>query len=88
MTIAANRSRLTEEWRELASRSSAGIEVTLLWAAKTNTIAVRVEDEPAKNYFELVVESGGNALDVFLHPYAHAAKRGLNYGLVDARQAA
>jgi hypothetical protein len=34
------------------------------------------------------VEPGTNALDVFEHPYAHAAWRGVDYRLADLRDAA
>jgi hypothetical protein len=65
---------------ELARRTCAGIEVTLLWSRETKTAAVTVDDAPAENHFELVIADTDDALDVFLHPYAHAAWRGLPYG--------
>ena len=61
----------------LAKRRSAGIEVTLLWAEDTNAVAVLVRDEGAHDQFELSVEAGANALDIFEHPYAYAAWRGV-----------
>jgi hypothetical protein len=88
MSAPDNGQPFEEDWTELARRSSAGVDVTLLWAAKTNTIAVAVDDAPADNHFDLIVEPADNPLDVFLHPYAYAAWRGLDYGLVDAREAA
>ena len=62
--------------RELAYRSSNGIDVFLLWHPADDSLAVLVIDENADS-FELVV-SAAEALDVFDHPYAHAAFRGLD----------
>ena len=63
---------------ELAARSNDGVEVTLLWDRETNALAVAVVDRKAGDSFELDVESG-EALDVFNHPYAHAAHRGVTF---------
>jgi hypothetical protein len=61
--------------RELAYRSSNGIDVFLLWCPADDSLAVVVIDETADS-FELAVSSS-EALDVFDHPYAHAAFRGI-----------
>ncbi len=63
----------------LASRENGGIRVTLLWAANTNAVAVLVFDDSSDDQFELFVEPGVNALDVYEHPYAYAAWRGIDY---------
>jgi hypothetical protein len=57
------------------------LRVTLLWAKETNAVAVVVRDDSTHDRFELLVEPGANALDVFEHPYAHAAWRGVDYQL-------
>ena len=62
--------------RELAYRSTNGIDVFLLWSPADDSLAVCVFDENAES-FELVV-TAAEALDVFEHPYAHAAFRGLD----------
>jgi len=67
--------------RELAYRSSNGIDVFLLWSpadggTTADTLAVVVFDEHADS-FELVV-TADEALDVFDHPYAYAAYRGVH----------
>lgn len=62
--------------RELAHRSTNGIDVFLLWSPADDSLAVVVIDENADS-FELVV-APPEALDVFEHPYAHAAFRGLH----------
>ena len=61
---------------ELAHRTSDGIEVTLLWCACHDTVAVQVADHG--NLFEVVV-ARDRALDAFYHPYAYAAQQGLEY---------
>ena len=61
--------------RELAYRSSNGIDVFLLWCPADDSLAVVVIDETADS-FELSVTSN-DALDAFEHPYAHAAFRGI-----------
>ena len=61
----------------LAERKNAGIQVTLLWAEDTDAVAVLVRDEGTDDQFELSVEPGANALDIFEHPYAYAAWRGV-----------
>jgi hypothetical protein len=72
----------------LARRENAGLRVTLLWAADTNAVAVLVRDEGTENQFALVVEPCANPLDVFEHPYAYAAWRGVDYQTDDLRRAA
>jgi hypothetical protein len=72
----------------LAKRDNAGIQVTLLWAQDTNSVAVLVHDDSTDDQFELSVEPGASALDTFEHPYAYAAWRGVNYRLADLRLAA
>ena len=64
--------------RELAYRSSNGIDVFLLWCPADDSLAVIVIDESAES-FELVV-SADEAVDAFDHPYAYAAYRGLALG--------
>ena len=72
----------------LASRRNAGIRVTLLWTADTSVVAVVVRDDSTDDEFELVVEPGANPIDVYEHPYAYAAWRGVDYRTADLRQAA
>jgi len=63
---------------ELASRESNGIRVRLFWSRSTNLVTVSVEDTANDEYFELVLDEHERALDVFHHPFAHAAARGLD----------
>jgi hypothetical protein len=64
---------------ELASRETNGITVRLLWSRSTNLVTVAVDDAANDNYFELVLEEHDRALDVFHHPFAHAAARGIEF---------
>ena len=67
-------------WRtELASRESNGITVKLFWSRSTNLVTVSVADASTGDYFELVLDENDQPLDVFHHPYAHAAARGLQF---------
>jgi hypothetical protein len=59
-------------WEELASRTSNGLDVTLLWLRDHNDVHVRVIDARAEEAFEFTV-TGENALEAFYHPYAYAA---------------
>jgi hypothetical protein len=58
--------------RELDQRESDGITVTLLWHESSNELMVSVSDSKTGSYFELEARPE-NALDIFHHPYAHAA---------------
>ncbi len=60
----------------------------LLCAADTNTVAVFVRDDRTDEQFELVVEPKANPMDVYEHPYAYAAWRGIDYPTANRRQAA
>jgi hypothetical protein len=69
--------------RELDSRVNDGIEVRLLWRPWDTGLHVTVVDTKQGGAFCLEVADRGRALDVFQHPYAYAAERG-----VDTRAAA
>jgi hypothetical protein len=64
---------------ELASRENNGVTVTLLWSRSTNLLTVAVADTANHDYFELVLDERESALDVFHHPFAHAAARGVDF---------
>jgi hypothetical protein len=74
------------ERRELAHRSSDGIEVTLSWCQHTNRVVVTVLDSHSDDGLEFDVD-GSAALDAFNHPYAYAAARNAR-NLATARAAA
>jgi hypothetical protein len=64
---------------ELASRETNGITVRLLWDRSTNLVTVAVDDAANDEYFELVLGERDRPLDVFHHPFAHAAARGIEF---------
>ena len=66
--------------RELDYRATDGVEVALLWYPSNDVVSVRVADAKAGESFELVLGEGDRPLDVFQHPYAYAALRGLDVG--------
>jgi hypothetical protein len=69
-----------ENWRtELMSRVSNGITVRLLWSRAMNLVTIAVADAANDDYFELVLDEHEPALEVFNHPFAHAAARGLEF---------
>ena len=71
---------IDETWRtELMSRETNGITVRLLWSRATNLVTVAVADAASDDYFELVLDEHEPALEVFNHPFAHAAARGLEF---------
>jgi hypothetical protein len=62
--------------RELALRSSNGVEVGLYWSKTTNRVSIEVFDQRLDAGFEFEVD-GADALEAFNHPYAYAATRGI-----------
>jgi hypothetical protein len=58
--------------RELAHRTSDGIEITLFWSKATDLVTIAVLDTRSDEALEFDVE-GSAALDAFNHPYAYAA---------------
>ena len=65
---------------ELSVRERDGLAVTLFWVRATDTLLVAVADHRDGTSFEVVLERGDRALDVFHHPYAYAAARGIDTG--------
>ena len=55
------------------------VKVELFWSRSTNLVTVAVTDSGNGDYFELILDERERALDVFHHPYAHAAARGLDF---------
>jgi hypothetical protein len=58
--------------RELAHRTSDGIEITLFWSKPSNQVTIAVLDTRSDAALEFEVD-GSAALDAFNHPYAYAA---------------
>jgi hypothetical protein len=85
---AIDRTQATEQWRRLAMsaalpntklfeeldyRENDGLEISLLWNRRDNTVSVFVCDIHSNDCFEVPVLSG-RTRDVFEHPYAYAAQ--------------
>ena len=56
--------------RQLAQRSTGGLEVTLYWTAESNSTTVEVWQPATREVIAFPV-SPDNALDAFNHPFAH-----------------
>jgi hypothetical protein len=57
--------------RELAHRSSNGVDVTMLWDPATDRVHVAVIDSEVGEAFNVPVRDA-NPMDVFNHPYFYA----------------
>jgi hypothetical protein len=78
----ANALSLSER-RELASRSSDDLEVTLWWDPRTDAVFVSVWDWKRDTHFELAVDRD-RALDVFYHPFSYASRDRLDDAMAGA----
>ncbi len=58
--------------QELAFRTNAGLDVSLLWRPADDRLSVVVTDQKGGGSFELGARRD-NALEVFYHPFAYAA---------------
>jgi hypothetical protein len=63
----------TIERRELAHRTSDGIDVYLFWEEHADRVTVGVLDSRTDESFELEVDPR-DAFDAFSHPYAYATR--------------
>jgi hypothetical protein len=66
------------QWRELTSRETDGLAVSLLWNPATDRVKVTVADSRFEQEFELHV-AGADALAAFNHPFAFAAAEGMTF---------
>ena len=69
---------MSDHLRELDHRATDGIEVWLLWRERDDRVLVAVADDKTGERFTLEVQEGERALDLFHHPYAFAAWRGID----------
>jgi hypothetical protein len=66
----------TSKRRELAHRSSAGVDVALYWHPTLDELTVSVRDK--RNGADLEIRPQRHlALDVYYHPYAYADRDGV-----------
>lgn len=68
---------LTER-RELAHRTSDGIDVTLFWSKASDRVTISFFHARSATALEFEVD-GADALDAFNHPYAYAATSGTRH---------
>ena len=66
--------------RELHSRNLNGLLVRLLWSRMDDRAIVAVQDLGTGDSFQIDVHADESPLDVFHHPYAYAALRGIATG--------
>jgi hypothetical protein len=66
--------------KELVARHNGTTDVALLWSRRRRLAAVVLHDDARGESFELLVGPTDDPLDVYEHPYAYAAARGLLVG--------
>ena len=66
----------TSQWKELATRHTDGLTVSLLWDPATDAVKVTVADSRLDNDLELHID-GADALSAYYHPFALAAAQGI-----------
>jgi hypothetical protein len=77
----------TQTFTELAQRAGDGIVVSLMWSRADNALRVSIANTQTGEEFELDARPD-NALDIYYHPYAYAAHRGVDYDAWSARSLA
>jgi hypothetical protein len=75
---------VTNVVRELDHRATSRLEVWLLWHVREDRLIVAVAEDRTGARFTIDVRDGDRALDVFHHPYAYAAQRGIDTRSVTA----
>jgi hypothetical protein len=63
--------------RELDHRTNNRVDVWLLWREHDDQLVVAVAEGNTGDCFSIEIRDGERALDVFRHPYAYAAWRGV-----------
>jgi len=69
---------IAQHAEELAHREADGIEVLLLWSRADDSLTVVCADTRAGDWFAVAADPT-NALDVFHHPYAYAARQHIGH---------
>jgi hypothetical protein len=71
---------LSHHVEELAHRETDGVEVALLWRPSDGSLTVVCADARTGDQFAVAAEPA-NALEVFYHPYAYAARQRVSYSV-------
>jgi hypothetical protein len=69
---------MNDPLRELDHRIADRTDVWLLWRERDDRVLVAVANHNTGERFRIEVRDDERALDVFLDPYAHAARRGID----------
>ena len=69
---------MTDSFRELDLRSHDRIDVAMLWREEDDLVVVTVSDGKTGTEFAIYVREDEQPLDVFHHPFAYAAHRGID----------
>ena len=78
LVFVRDNSLMSDPPRELDHRTADRIDVWLLWRERDDRVIVTVSDQNTGEGFQIEVRDGERALDVFHHPYAYAASRGID----------
>jgi hypothetical protein len=70
-----------DSFEELDHRRSDGIDVRLVWHRHDGRVVVAVDDAKTGAAFAIDVRENDRAFDVFHHPFAYAAWRGVETGV-------
>ena len=65
-----------DDWRELASRSGDGLQISLVWSKSADRVKVHRSSTrgPSTKSFDIEAD-GADALSAFRHPFAYATSR-------------
>ena len=73
LSIVTAETTTTDDWFELATRETDGLEISLLWSRSADRVKVTVLDQRHEEYFDIHV-AGSQALQAFYHPFAYALR--------------
>ena len=76
----ADHAAMTDSFRELDLRSHDRIDVAMLWRKEDDLVVITVSDGQTGTEFAIYVREDEQPLDVFHHPFAYAAHRGIDTG--------
>lgn len=79
---------MSDSLHELHHRTNDGLDVWLLWREDDDRVLVAVCDDRTGERFVMDVRDGERPLELFHHPYAYAAWRGIDTGSVISEVAA
>jgi hypothetical protein len=78
VTASAPSEAMDDVLRELDHRTDVWTDIWLLWRERDDRVVVAVANESTGERYRIEVRDSERALDVFHHPYAYAAMRGID----------